>query len=101
MQADAEQAEKNYERALTDARAKAHNVAEATRQAVDTEIQAELTAADQEADKQAEAAEKRIRDVRSNAMANIESVAAETAQAAVEALTGKKPTLASAKAALN
>lgn len=101
MQADAEQAERNYEKALSDARAKAHNVAEATRQSVDAEIQAELDAADKEAAKQAEAAESRIRDVRSKAMSNIESVAAEAAQATVEALTGKKPTLASVKSALN
>ena len=101
MQADAEQAERNYERALSDARAKAHNVAEATRQSVDAEIQAELEVADKEAEKQAESAEARIRDVRRKAMANIESVAAEAAQATVEALTGKKPTLASVKSALN
>lgn len=101
MQAEAEQAEKNYEKALSDARAKAHNVAEATRQSVETEIQAELDAADKEAEKQADAAEDRIRAVRSKAMANIESVAAEAAQATVEALTGKKPTLASVKSSLN
>ena len=101
MQREAEEAEKAYMQALADARAKAMNVAETTKQAIDTEIQTELAAADAEADKAAEAAEARIRQVRSAALSNIESVAAETAQAAVSALTGKKRTLAAIKSALN
>jgi len=101
MQREAEEAEKAYTQALADARAKAMNVAETTKQSVDAEIQTELTAADAEADKAAEAAEARIRQVRSAALSNIESVAAETAQAAVSALTGKKLTLAAVKSALN
>ena len=101
MQREAEEAEKAYTQALADARAKAMNVAETTKQAIDTEIQTELAAADAEADKAAEAAEARIRQVRSAALSNIESVAAETAQAAVSALTGKKLTLAAIKSALN
>ncbi|MEP3890186.1 MAG: F0F1 ATP synthase subunit B' [Hellea sp.] len=101
MQKDAEEAGKAYERALADARAKAHNVAETTRQAVDAEIKGEMEAADAIAAKAAEAAEERIRGVRAKAMANIESVAADAAQAAVETLTGKKLTLASVKKALN
>jgi len=101
MQREAEEAEKAYNRSLADARAKAMNVAETTKQSVDAEIQAELSAADAEADKAADAAEARIRDVRTKAMSNIESVASEAAQAAVEALTGKKVTLAAVKSALN
>lgn len=101
MQREAEEAEKSYTRALADARAKAMNVAETTKQSVDAEIQSELTAADAEADKAAAIAEARIRDVRNAALSNIESVASEAAQAAVEALTGKKVTLATVKSALN
>ncbi len=101
MQKEAEEAEKSYERALADAKAKAHNVAETTRQSVDAEIKAEMDAADAEAAKASEAAETRIRDVRAKAMANIESVATDAAQATVEALTGKKPTLAAVKKVLN
>ena len=78
MQREAEEAEKAYTSALADARAKAMNVAETTKKAVDTEIQAELAAADAEADKAAEAAENRIRQVRTDALANIESVAADS-----------------------
>jgi len=101
MQREAEEAEKSYTRALADARAKAMNVAETTKQSVDAEIQAELSAADEEAEKAAAVAEARIRDVRNAVLSNIESVASETAQAAVEALTGKKVTLAIVKSALN
>ncbi len=101
MQREAEEAEKSYERALADAKAKAHNVSESTRQAVDAEIKTEVDAADAEAAKAAEAAEQRIGAIRDKAMANIESVAADAAQAAVEALTGKRPTLATVKKALN
>lgn len=101
MQKDAEEAEKSYERALADAKAKAHNVAETTRQSVDAEIKVEMDAADVEAAKATESAEARIRGVRAKAMANIEAVAADAAQATVEALTGKKPTLATVKKALN
>lgn len=101
MQREAEEAEKSYESALADAKAKAHNVSESTRQAVDAEIKTEIDAADEQAAKAAEAAEQRIGVIRDKAMANIESVAADAAQAAVEALTGKKPTLAAVKKALN
>ena len=101
MQKDAEEAEKSYERALADAKAKAHNVAETTRQSVDAEIKTEMDAADAEAAKASDAAELRIRGVRAKALANIESVAADAAQATVEALTGKKPTLAAVKKVLN
>ena len=101
MKREAEEAEKTYTRSLADARAKAMNVAETTKQSVDAEIQSELAAADAEADKAAEAADARIRQVRTAALSNIESIAAETAQAAVTALTGKKITLAAVKSALN
>ena len=101
MQREAEEAEKAYTRSLADARAKAMNVAETTKQSVDAEIQTELAAADAVADKAAEAAETRIRQVRTEALGNIETVAAEAAQAAVAALTGKTVTLAAVKSALN
>ncbi len=101
MQREAEEAEKAYTRSLADARAKAMNVAETTKQSVDAEIKAELDAADAEASKAAEAAEARIRQVRTKALGNIETVAAEAAQAAVVALTGKTLTLATVKSALN
>ena len=101
MQREAEEAEKAFKASLADARAKAMNVAETTKASVDAEVKAELDAADAEADKAMDVAETRIRDLRKTAMANIETVATEAAQAAVEALTGKTITLAEAKKTLS
>lgn len=96
MQAEAENASQAYDRALSDARAKAHNVAESTRQSVDAEIEAEMAEADAEAAKQAEVAEARIRTIRTAALSNIDSIAADVAQAAAQAVSGKKFTVAAA-----
>lgn len=94
MQADAEAASQAYDRSLADARAKAHNVAETTRQSVDAEIAEEIAAADAASAKQADAAEERIRSIRNAALSNIDSIATDVAQAAVEAVSGKKMTAA-------
>lgn len=96
MQAEAENASKAYDRSLSDARAKAHNVAESTRQSVDAEIEAEMAEADAIAAKQAEVAEARIRTIRGEALSNIDSIAADVAQAAAQAVSGKKFTVAAA-----
>ncbi len=89
MQADAEAASKAYDKSLADARAKAHTVAESTRQSVDAEIEAEMAEADALAAKQAGIAENRINKIRTAAMANIDGIAAEVAAAAVKAVSGK------------
>lgn len=100
MQREAEDAEKTYERALADAKAKARNHAETTRQSIDAELAKDLDIADAQALKQAEAADVRIRKIRTEAMANIDTIAAEAAQATVETLIGKKITLAAIKKAM-
>jgi len=94
MQREAEEAEKAYERALTDARAKASNVAETTRQSIDAEISSELEAADAKAEAEAEKAEARIAKIRKDALSNIDAVAADTASEIVAKLLGKAPTKA-------
>jgi len=100
MQAEAEEAEKAYMQSLADARAKAHNVSETTRQAIEAEVATEIEAADAEAARQAETAEGRIRQVRAKALANIETIAADAAQATYENLIGKKVNISSVKKAL-
>ena len=100
MQREAEEAEKAYDTALRDARAKANNVAEATRRSVDEEIASELAAADLEADQQAEVAEGRIREIKAGALANLDTVAADVAQTVVSTLTGKTVTAAAAQDAV-
>ena len=100
MQREAEAAQKSYENALADAKAKAHNVAESTRQSINDEITKELEAADAEAAVQAVAAEKRIQGIRTEALSNIDKVASDTASAIVAKFLGKAPTAAQLKAAL-
>ena len=89
MQREAEEASDAYDQSLKDARAKAHTVAEATRASVDAEITAEIDAADAEANKAALVAEERIRDIRAKALANIDGVAREAADAMFAKLAGK------------
>ena len=100
MQREAEEAEKAYNRSLADARAKAMNVAETTKQSVDAEIAKEIEAADANMDRQAEIAEVNIRKIKAKALSNIESIAGETAVEVVSALTGKAPTAAAVRAAM-
>lgn len=101
MKLEAEEAGKAYEQSLRDARAKASNVAESTRQSLDAEIQAELDAADADAERESEIAEKRIREIKTSALSNIDAVAADVAGTLVSELTGKTVTKAALTAALN
>ena len=100
MQREAEEAEKTYNRALADARAKAMNVAETTKKSVDAEIAAEIEAADAQMDRQAEFADANIRKIKTKALANIETIAGETASEIISTFTGKTPTAAAVRAAL-
>lgn len=100
MKQEAEEAEKSYEQSLRDARAKASNVAESTRQSLDAEIKAELDAADAEAERESEKAEARIREIKSAALSNIDAVAADVADTLITELTGKSVTSAKISAAL-
>lgn len=101
MKQDAEEAEKAYETSLRDARAKAMNVAESTRQSLDAEIRTELDAADAEAERESDVAEANIRDIKQAALSNIDAVAADVASAVVKELTGKSITDAKLRAAMN
>ena len=100
MQREAEEAEKAYNNSLADARAKAMNVAETTKQSVDAEIAKEIEAADANMDRQAEIAEANIRKIKIKALSNIESIAADAAVDVVSTLTGKAPTAAAVRAAM-
>ncbi|MEM7730320.1 MAG: F0F1 ATP synthase subunit B' [Pseudomonadota bacterium] len=95
MKQEAEEAEKAHQQSLRDARAKAANVAESTRQSLDSEIKAELDAADAEVERDGEAAEARIREIKAAALSNIDAVAVDVAGTLIAELTGK--TVAPAK----
>jgi len=100
MQAEAEEAQKAYEQKLVDARAKAHNVAEATRQSVNEELSKEMADADAETAKQAEAAEERINTLRIKALANVETIAKDTATEIFQHFSGKTLTAAQLRDAM-
>lgn len=89
MQREAEDAEEAYEKALKDARAKAHNVAETTRASVDAEMASEMAEADKEAERASAVAEERIREIRAGALKNIDTVAKDVARDVFAKLSGK------------
>lgn len=101
MQREAEQAEADFDRALADARAKAHNIGATTRASVETEIAAEVEAADADLARQQAAAETRIAGIRAKAMENVDGIATDATREILSALAGVKPTAASLKAAIS
>jgi len=100
MQKEAEQAGLEYERAVADAKAKAHNIAETTRKSVDAEIAKEVEAAEHDFSVKQASADARIRKIKDAAMAKIDTVAADTTSALVEKLLDSKPAAATIKAAI-
>ncbi|PKP62868.1 MAG: ATP F0F1 synthase subunit B' [Alphaproteobacteria bacterium HGW-Alphaproteobacteria-8] len=81
------QAEKDYDAALAAAKAKAQEIAAAARAEVQKVLDAQIAKADAEIAARAAESEKRIGEIRDNALANVEVVAQEAAAALVEAFT--------------
>ena len=101
MQQQAAQAQADYEQALADAKAKAHNIAETTRKSVDEELAAEADATDEQfARKQAEADE-RIRTIKTAALSKIDDVAGDTVGEIIAKLTGVKASAARVKSVIS
>ena len=82
----AEEAEQTYERALADARAKAQGIAAETRAEIQKEVDAEIARADAEIAARAQESERRIAEIRENAMSAVEEVAGDTAVEVVRAI---------------
>ena len=82
----AEEAEAAYEAALLDARAKAQEIAAETRAEIQKDVDAAMAKADAEISARTAEGEKRIAEIRESAMASVEEVATETAQAVIEAV---------------
>lgn len=91
----AEQAEKTYEKALSDARSKAQEIAQSTRDDIQKDVDAAIEKADAEIAARAAEGEKRIDEIRKSALEAVEEVAGDTAEAIVEAIA---PEMADAKA---
>jgi len=88
----AEAAERAYERALADARAKAQAIAAETREAVGVDIAAAQRAAEESLAAKAAAAEASIAAMKNEASAKVRDAARDTTRAIVEALIHETPT---------
>jgi F-type H+-transporting ATPase subunit b len=82
----AEDAEAAYEAALVEARAGAQAIALATREEIQKDVNAAIAEADVRISARAAEGEVRIAEIRDSAMAAVEDVAGETAEAVVEAV---------------
>lgn len=97
----AEEAEKAYDKALADAKAKAQAIAADTRARVDEEIAALKTETDEAVEKQITAAEVRISEMKTAASAKVREAAATVAGSIVETLIDEAPTAEAAQNAVN
>lgn len=100
MQQQATQAQADYERALADAKAKAHNIAETTRKSVDEELSAEADATEEVFSRKQADADARIRKIKTAALGKIDDVAADTVGDIIAKIAGMKSTAASVKSAI-
>ena len=82
----AEEAEAAYEQALADARGRAQEIAGETRAEIQKDVDAAIAKADAEIAARTAEGEKRIAEIRESAMAAVDEVATETAQAVIEAI---------------
>jgi len=97
-QSDAAHAD--YEKALAEARARAQSIANSTRERQAREAEDMQQRVEAELHERLAAAERSIAQTRSAAMANVRTIAADTAAAIVERLIGKTPAASEIAAAL-
>lgn len=84
-----DQAIEAYELALSDARKKAHGIAEETREKIKGELDGKRTDMEDELSSRIASAEARIQTMKTEALANVDEIAAETAVALVTQVSGK------------
>jgi F-type H+-transporting ATPase subunit b len=100
LKAETEQALANYERALSEARAKAGTIAKDLHAKLTAEVDAERAKLDAELGAQLAAAEARIAQERARAMVGVGEIAGETAGAIVAKLIGREVSQDEVKRAL-
>jgi F-type H+-transporting ATPase subunit b len=100
LKADTEQALASYERALSEARARASGLAKDVHAKLTAEVDAERAKIDAELAAQVAAAETRIGQTRAKAMAGVGEIASETAGAIVAKLIGREVSQDEVKRAL-
>ena len=91
-------AEAAYNKALSDARSEAARIVEATKAEIKEELDAAIATADAQISEKAKAGEEAIAEIRSNALASVKEVAAETTADLIVALGGNSDKKAAAAA---
>jgi F-type H+-transporting ATPase subunit b len=101
MKSRAEEAGTAYEKALSEAKARAQALAQETRAKVSAETEARRKSLEADLAKRLAEADAVISQKKADAMTNVRGIAAETAAAIVERLTGKAPAPQAVEAALD
>ncbi len=89
-----------YEAALAEAKAKAHVIAQETRDTLNAEVELERAKLDAKLAERMLQAEERITKTKEDALKNVEQVASDTASEIVSQLIGSKPSAAAVKKAI-
>ena len=100
LKQQADDAIASYERALAEAKAGAFTIAAEAREAAKQEANERQAKIEADLDAKLAESEKRIADVKAKALADVNDIAGEAAEAVVERLLGKKPTATEIKDAL-
>ena len=100
LKEEADQAFATYEQELADARAKAHEIAQAARDAAKADADAERAKVEAEMTEKLEKAEAEISAVKDKALAEVDAIAADTTAAIVKQLIGGTVTKAKLNAAV-
>lgn len=101
MQRQAKEAGEAYDKTLATARAGAQAVAQQTQDKLHAESEAKRHALEAELNAKLATAESQIADMKSRAMANVSSIASDTASVLVEHLTGRRPNADAVSAAVS
>jgi F-type H+-transporting ATPase subunit b len=101
LKREAETAHDNYEKALSEAKAKAHQIAQDMRDRLLAETNSLRAEMDARLEEAADAAEARIEAAKAAALGNVREIASDAAVAVVERLMGRSPAEAEVRKALD
>ena len=101
LKEETEAAIASYERALAEARGKAHGIAQETRDRLAVEIAADQVVVDNQIADSIALAEKKITIAKNAALEHINEVATDTASALIEKIIGQAPNASDVKKAVN
>jgi len=96
----AEEADQAYQTALGEARSKAQEIAAKTKAEIQKGVDEAIADADAEISSRTAESEKRLAEIRESAMANVETVAADTTQALIDAIAPGAADAATVKSAV-